>query len=313
MDGACIPPDELAFLFEFATLSSEAAHVRWAARTITARACNGVGQIYAQIGIDALPCPANCDFCAFAAARSRDVARNAVVPTEQVVAYARAFDEAGVHLVSLMSTAGLSFEHMLDVVRSVRSAVSDDLPLLVNTGDLTADEARQLKDAGAQAIYHAHRLGEGVITRLQPEARRATMRHAKAAGLKLMNAVEPVCEDVPCETLLERMVEAASFGPYCSGVGTLTNVAGTPMEHARPLSRARTAFYAAIFRLLVGESIPFGTGGGNVMWVDAGTNPRGRALPVGAEALVRDVARARKDLIGREWRVPARPLAGWFA
>ncbi len=310
--GEKIPPAELLSLFDIDTLAPEVALVRWAARTITARACDNTGQIYAQIGIDALPCPANCDFCAFAAARSAGVSLDSIVPLEKVAEYARIFDDAGVHLISLMSTAALPFGRMRDTVRAVRESVRDDMPILVNTGDLSVGQARELKAAGAQAAYHAHRIGEGEITHISPDTRRATIAHITEAGLKLMNAVEPVYAEVDPEVILDRMAEAASEHPYCSGVGTLTNVAGTPMEHVRSLTRARTAYYAGIFRLMVGTDIPFGTGGGNVMWVDAGTNPRDRDLPVNAQGLNRDVERVRKELLGKEWNVPARPLEMWF-
>ncbi len=312
IDGEKIPPDELLPLFEIDTLAPEVVLVRWAARTITARACDNTGQIYAQIGIDALPCPGNCDFCAFAAARATEASQDAIVPVEKVAEYARIFDDAGVHLISLMSTAALPFGRVRDTVRAVRETVRDDMPILVNTGDLSADQACELKAAGAQAAYHAHRIGEGEITRISPNTRRATIAHITEAGLKLMNAVEPVYEGVEPEVILDRMTEAASEHPYCSGVGTLTNVAGTPMEYVRGLSRARTAYYAGIFRLLVGTDIPFGTGGTNVMWVDAGTNPRGRDLPIDEQGLRRDVERVRKDLVGREWNVPDRPSEIWF-
>ena len=64
-------------------------------------------------------------------------------------------------------------------------------------------------------------------------------------------------------------------------------------------------------RLMAGDAIPFGAGGGNVVWVDAGTNPRARDLPVDERSLRRDVARRRKELAGREWRIPDRPLSVW--
>ena len=310
--GECIPPDELLPLFDLETLSPEVAHIRWAARTITARACGNVGQIYAQIGIDGLPCPADCQFCSFAASRSKGFA-GAIVPLEDVVDYARLYDEEGVHLISLMATAGLPFDRVLETVRAVRAAISDDMPILCNMGDIDEDQARQLAEAGAQAAYHAHRLGEGDVTRIDPERRLATMRAIRSAGLRLMNAVEPVREGVSARAILDRMVEASSFEPYCSGVGTLTVVPGSPMETCAPLSRARTAFYAAIFRLLVGESVPFGTGGGNVVWADAGTNPRARDLSRNPDDLRREVRRLRKQLAGDEWEVPARPIPGWFA
>ena len=313
--GERIPGAELEPLFEVDTRSAEAAHVMWAAQTIARRASNNTGQIYAQIGIDALPCPVNCAFCSLAAHQSHDdaAAADAVVPLDQVVHYAQVFDCAGAHLISLMATAALPFERVRATVAAVREAVSADMPLLVNAADLSLEQARELKAAGAQAAYHAHRLGEGELTGIPSEMRLATMHNIKAAGLKLMNAVEPVHEGISAGELIARMEETAAFEPYCSGVGTLTVVAGTPMERYTPITRLRTAYYASIFRLMVAEDIPFGVGGRNVVWADAGTNPRGRDLPTSDELLERDVRRLRKQLVADEWDVPARPLANWFA
>lgn len=310
--GEHLPAADVKPLLSLSSTSAEAAHIRWAAREITYRASNGMGQIYAQIGVDGLPCPGNCGFCSFAAATSTRDHRSAIIPTETIVEYAQAFDRAGVHLISLMATAALPFDHLLGIVKAVRSAISNDMPLLCNTGDLTFEQAQALKEAGVQACYHAHRLGEGTITAIHPAQRLETLRNIREAGLKLMSAVEPVHSETSQAELLQRMQEVASFEPYCAGVGTLTTVKGSAMEGAEPISRAHGAFLAAVFRLMVGEDVPFGTGGGNVVWSDAGTTPRARNLPVDAAALERDVARLRKELRGKEWTVPERPLPSWF-
>lgn len=303
--------EELLPLFELETFSAEAAHVKWGADCLARRASGGRGQVYAQIGVDMLPCPMNCAFCTLAADNAFFDARGVdpeelIVPLEQVVSYARTFDAAGVHLVSLMATDALPFERYLEMVTAVRAAVADDLVLMANVGDVSLEQARQLKRAGVQMAYHAHRLGEGEITGIPGATRVATMHHLKEAGLTLMSAVEPVREGVPATLILERMQEVAGFKPYCAGVGTLTAVPGTRMGDVKPLSRARTALYASLFRLLVGEAVPYGTGGRNVLWVDAGTNPRGRDLPTNEEYLRRDVQRCIKELRGQEWEVPAR-------
>lgn len=310
--GEHLCAEEAEPLLSLPATSAEAAHIRWSAREITFRASGGNGQIYAQIGVDGLPCAGNCKFCSFAAGVSTKEDRNAVLPTEAVVEYAQAFDKAGVHLISLMATEGLPFDQLLAIVRAVREAVSDDMPLLCNAGDMTLEQAQALKSAGVQAAYHAHRLGEGEITAIPPARRIATLKHIRAAGLKVMSAVEPVHSGTSPKAIIERIEEVASFEPYCAGVGTLTSVKGTPMEGIESISRAKGALLAAVFRLMVGEDIPFGTGGGNVVWSDAGTTPRARNLPVDAGALERDVARLKKELRGKEWAVPDRPLASWF-
>lgn len=303
--------DDLLFLMGFSAHSAEAAYVLWGARTIGRTASRNTAQIYAQIGLDATPCPENCAFCTLAARNAREKGC-AEVPDEDVARYARTFDEAGVHLISLMATAAYGFDHLLRVVSKVRDAVSPDMPIMANMGDVSSDQAQQLKEAGVQAFYHAKRLGEGVITGISPRRRDETMDAVQQAGLALMSAVEPVSADTPAPALADRMLEVIARTPVCAGVGVLTAVPGTAMGNVKPISCLRGKYLAAIMRLAAGTSIPNGCGCGNVEWADAGTNPRGRDLSCNPDFLKRDVARLRKQLARSEWNVPARPSPFWF-
>lgn len=291
--------------------SPEAAYIRWGAELIGREGSHDTGQIYAQIGVDASPCPENCAFCTLAASNSAGEGP-AEVAVDAIAGYASTFDRAGVHLISLMSTARFDFNRFLSIVKAVRRSVSPDMPLMANIGDIDVEQARALAAAGVQAAYHAHRLGEGTITSIDPVRRKATFAALRSAGLKLMSAVEPVHAASDHQEIVERMFEVIALSPYCSGVGTLTAAPGTAMESCVPLSRRHATLLAAIMRLAAGRSIPFGTGCSNVMWTDAGTNPRGRDLAADPDYLLRDVARLRKELAGNEWNVPERPLASWF-
>ena len=143
---------DVLYLLSFDPYSVEAAYLAVRAREIALVAAKGIGLVEAQIGVDASACPQNCRYCSFAALyANKEEARLAVVPLEEIVSHARVFDAAGAHLISLMATAGLPFEQYREIVRTVREAISNDLPLLINCGDITASEARQLKEAGAQA------------------------------------------------------------------------------------------------------------------------------------------------------------------
>ena len=99
---------DIVHLLRFDPYSVEAAYVCARARELGFRACNGIGLIEGQIGVDALPCPENCRYCSFAAVNSGigDDAP-AVAPLDELVAAARALDAHGVHLISLMATAAL--------------------------------------------------------------------------------------------------------------------------------------------------------------------------------------------------------------
>mgnify|MGYP004681241261 FL=1 len=305
--GKLATRDDLLFLMRFAADSPEAAYVRWGSDVIGRKAARNTGKIYAQIGLDATPCPENCAFCTLSARNSKTTGR-AEVPDADIVDYTRVFDEAGVHLISLMATAAYDFDHFLQVVRLVRSAISPSMPIMANIGDITFEQAKRLKDAGVQVFYHANRLGEGKITGISPARRMATIEAAREAGLALMSAVEPVYEGVSDEDVANKMLEVIKLRPICAGVGVLTAVPGTAMENAEPISRRRGMFLASVMRLAAGTSIPNGCGCGNAVWTDAGTNPRGRNLSADPDFLRRDVKRLRKQLIRDEWIVPDRPL-----
>lgn len=310
--GTLIGDDEALLLMGFPASSPEAAYLRWGAGVLGREASSNTGQIYAQIGLDATPCPENCAFCSLAAVNAREKGR-AEVDDDLVAEYAHVFDEAGVHLISLMATAAYGFEHFLKVVAAVRSAVGDDMPIMANIGDIDQSQVRELKAVGVQSFYHANRLNEGVITGIDPSVRLATIAAVQEAGLALMTAVEPVYEGVSQRDIVTRMREVVEMRPYCSGVGALTVVPGTKMADCVPATRRQASHLACIMRLMAGTSIPFGTGCGNVVWADAGTNPRGRDLSCDPDFLRRDVARLRKELQREEWDVPARPLPRWFA
>lgn len=339
-DGGLAREDVLRLLALDAA-SEDAAYVRARAHEVALRAAGGRGLVHAQIGVDEHPCPENCRFCLFAAcnggrggqegkagsgrrgngapsreadgrASGQEGPRSYEVPLDGIVAAARTFDTAGVHLISLMATAGLPFDRLGQMVAAVREAVSPDMPILVNAADMTPGQARALKDAGATAAYHARRIQEGVITDIAPERRLATIRAIHQAGLALMTGVEPLWEGVGPDELADRIAEIPSFEPYCTGVCALTLAAGTQMEHVRPAAPERVRLVAAIVRLAVGEAVPIG-GTGGAVWVDAGTDPRGRGYSDDGSTLLRKVAQAKEKLAGRGWAVPDRPPHDVFA
>lgn len=317
-DGACagVRPshDDILYLLDFDARSPEAAYAEVRAREMALRASKGRGFVYAQIGVDANPCAENCAFCSFAAVNTEadgvnDAGESSAweVPIDRIVSYARLFDEEGVHLISLMSTAGLPFSRYLEMVSAVRDVVSDDMPIMANAADMTYEQACALKEAGAQAIYHAIRLGEGELTDIDPDCRRATIAAARKAGLGLMTGIEPLWDGATHEEIASRIEEVSTLEPFCTGACSLIAAKGTEMEDCASATRARVRYVGAITRLVVGESVPVG-GAGGIAWVDAGCDPRARKLGLEPEWLRREAARAKSQLEADEWCVPARAV-----
>lgn len=308
--------DDVLYLLSFDCHSPEAAYVGVRAREIAHAASGGVGHVHAQIGVDALPCPENCRFCTFAAMNTQaDVGfatnEDYEVPLERIAQIASHFDEAGVHLISLMATAGLPFERYLEMVAAVRGVVSPDMPLMANMGDITLEQAHALKAAGVQAFYHARRIYEGELTDIAPEDRYETIRNVRAAGLALMSGVEPLYEAVELDELADRIMEIPSFQPYRTGTCVLSAAEDTEMEGAVPSSQAKARYVGAIIRLVCGTNVPFG-GTGGAIWVDAGCDPRARGRGHGREWILSQVRQAKRTLSRDEWTVPERPSLAFF-
>jgi biotin synthase len=291
-------------LFDLDEYSPEAYYLHWGAHQIAWKATNGEARIYAQIGVDARPCPENCAFCSFAtsfAAASGTGKRNEELPLEEVVHYAAAFDAAGTHLISLMTTAAYPFERFLELAAAVRAVIRPETLLMSNIGDFNLEQAVALKEAGIDVAYHAIRLGEGRITAIPEQRRRDTIAAIQKAGLLLMSGVEPVHAELDDDELLDRLYEIASWPLICSGPSRLRPVTGTPMENTRLLSEPRYRQIMSLFRLLAGTRIPYGSE--NHLWVNGGTNPRDTRMFPGKEAITTDVAACRAELEANGWRV----------
>ena len=289
---------DVVYLLRFDAYSVEAAYVCARARELGMRACGGRGFVYAQIGVDSTACPENCRFCSFAALNTDPQAYDPAhveVPIGRIVHYAKLFDDAGADLISLMATAGLDFDRYLNMVRAVRASVSAGTVVMANTGDLTFEQAKALRDAGATAAYHALRLGEGEITDIRPIDRRRTMRYLRAAGLDLMTGVEPVWDGVDPLELSERICDISEYDPFCVGACSYTAVEGADMGGRQPALTGFVRYVGALVRLVCGERVRVG-GIGGVAWVDAGCDPRNRGYGEEDDHLRRQIARAKREL-----------------
>ena len=311
--GKCPSADELVYLWGFSPYSPEAAYVRATARAMTQAASGGRAFLHAQIGVDRLPCPVNCAWCSFAEKNARGEVGGApedglVVPIDEIVAYARVFDECGAQLVSLMATAALPFGRYLEMVAAVREAVSDDLCIMANYRDVSPDEAAALHDAGARAFYHACRLGEGQMTRIDPARRYETMENVRAAGLFLMTGIDPVWHETPADEMAACLRGVAESGAWCVGACGVVGLEGREVAGHLPPFSGEVRYAGALSRLVCGPDVAVG-GAGNAMWVDAGCDARERGFDAGAVGgkLRAQMEKARRQLEKDGWTVPARP------
>ncbi len=311
LDGDPISFDEaLALCKTVKPYSRESYYLQWGAHQLLHEASGGYGLIYSQIGLDANPCPGNCWYCSFGV-DNNNWDDKAEVPLDVVLEYCRIFNENGVHLISLMTTANYSFDQYIEVLRAVRQVISPNVAIMINIGDFGLDEAQRLKEVGGDVVYHAVRVGEGDITSLDPQRRWGTIHAALDVGLHISSGAEPLYHGVDLNAVVQRMFDVAQLDDLiCSGVGVLVCVEGTKMENYEKITKEERRIFASIWQLVAGKGkAPFG--GENLRWIDAGANPRGTQMLVGEERIKRDIELARKDLVDNEWVVPDQSVPLW--
>ena len=321
MEGAGLAPTETEALYAVPAASAEGAYIRWAGQELSLASTGGKAEIHAQIGLNATPCPKNCLFCSFAACNKLRRGRYEL-PLEDVIEYAKLFEEGGANLILLMCTASYSYEKLLEAAHAVREVVSPDFPVLTNSFDLTYEQAVELKEAGINGAYHAVRMREGIDTDIPVATRLDTLANLKRAGLKLSACVEPIGpENTPAE-LAEATHRCIDSGALTAGCGRRINIEGTDIASRGMLNSLEIATMVAVYRLAAGSGLRLNcsassrlvcASGGNLAWAESGTNPRDAYAQRTENGGRGDsVQQCRTMFMDSGWEVLVGPSPGWF-
>ncbi|MFT0899046.1 radical SAM protein [Candidatus Methanoprimaticola sp. MG2] len=182
-----------------------------------------------QIGVVTGPCIADCGFCSFAA--STTDADDYVMPPRVLRDYLEhvtAYDD--VESVSLMTIHNFDPTDLMEAVDTAMETVPGHVSVCVNTGDVTVEEARELKRAGVRRAYHSLRIDEGDDTRLNPMDRFNTIKALISAGIETVTCVEPIGPEHSSEDILRGFLTARDSGCSHCSAGRRVDVPGTRMH-----------------------------------------------------------------------------------
>lgn len=320
LEGNGLSDDEVLTLYEAEETSKEAAYIRWAGQELSMVAADGIAEIHAQIGLNSTICPKNCKFCSFAACNSVRKGKYEL-PKDDVLEYAKIYQEQGANLILMLTTASYSFNKLVDMVGSVREVISADTPLLVNTDDMTLDQCRQLKIAGANGAYHAVRMREGEDTEIPVEKRFETFANLREAGLSLSTCVEPVGPEHTPEEITEATMRCISTDPVSAGVGKRIAVPGTQLAVYGMLTDVANSNMVAIYRLATGRDLRLNcsantvmtaASGANLSWAEVGSNPRDLVERTEKGGRGDSIEYCRKMFNASGWQVLDGPSKGWM-
>lgn len=313
LDGDEITKDEIAALYSVPAYSKEAFLMQAASREKSKKASGGLAEVHAEIGLNAGPCPMNCNYCAFAA-RNEVYPENKELSVEEAVKRARRFEEDGASLLFIESTAHYQFGKFLEVSQEIGKSLKNGTVLWTNIGDLSPSQSRQLKEAGFSGIYHAVRMGEGKDTQIPPEKRLETIRNAKDAGLRIGFCVEPIGPEHSVEELTEKTIISRDSDPAFGGALRRTFIPNSGRAQSEVVSEARMAHYLAVVRLALGYDVaghyahaPNVVGvavGANLICAEVGYIPRETEVDLKGKMTVED---CRTILTEADWEILAGP------
>ena len=246
--------EEILFLLGQDPEGDKAQLVRRRARALALEVTEGTGRVWSAVGLDSRPCSMNCAFCSFGEQWGL-VREEHIWTNEEVVCTARLAVAGGASWVTLRTTEFYSLDRLCALAARVRAEVAGDYALVVNTGELDAQAARQLLEAGVTGVYHSLRLGEGTSTRFDPKVRLATMTCVRDAGLQLYTMVEPLGPEHTNEEIADRLLVAHACRASLSGVMARINVAGTPLGGTKQVGEARLCLVTAVSRICAGRRV----------------------------------------------------------
>jgi biotin synthase len=254
LDGDGIGPEEALQLLNAEESSPEMYAIISAANALTRRQYGNRGEVYGTIGINLWPCPKSCSFCSLGADWNL-IQSPTELSLEEVVANAKSLEADGANAIFLMTTADYPFDRYVGIAKAVRNDISTRMPLVANIGDFGPSEAKDLVEAGFQAVYHVQRLREGKDTRISPEERLRTIKSTRDAGLDLSYCVEPIGPEHTPEELAAEMFRGREHSAVNLACMWRVPVPGLPISKFGMISEVRLAKIVAVTRIVAGSTI----------------------------------------------------------
>lgn len=270
----------------------------------------GRGSILAQIGVEASPCPGNCDFCSLAQ-KVFPEENSFVLPVETAEQIADVLIRQGTEELFLMTTANYTNSDFLDYAAKVYRHLPEGMRFVANVGDFDLDYAKELRKVGFTGVYHVCRLREGVDNELTLTQRIQTIEAACEAGLERYYCVEPIGPEHTHEEMVEEMLRAKKYGADVAAVMKRTCVPGTRLYERGEISSAELAKICAVAKLVIKPKRAMGVhepdmlclmSGANQIYAEVSINPRDLSLSTETSRGA-SMEKARRFLNAANWNV----------
>jgi biotin synthase len=205
-------------------------------------------------------CAEDCGFCAQSRYAEADTPMHAMMEPEQILEHAKAAEAAGAHRFCMVTQGqGLSKRDFAKVLEGARLvAEKTNLKRCASIGHMSADRARQLKEAGIQRVHHnvesARSYYPEVSTTVRYEGRLRTIDAVKEAGLETcVGGILNLGETPPQR--VEMAFELAEINPDSVPINLLNPRAGTKFGERELMDPWDVVKWVAIFRLILPDAL----------------------------------------------------------
>lgn len=200
-------------------------------------------------------CGENCKYCAQAACHKTGVDTYGFLPQEQIMAHAKANQDAGANRFSIVTSGGTlsgkEFEMAIDVYKEMRRTLSIDL--CASHGLLTRSQFRRLREVGVTSYHHnietSERYFPEICTTHSYADRIRTIKMAQAEGLCVCSG-GIIGMGETWEDRFDMAFALQELGIESIPLNSLMAIPGTPLEHLTPLSGDEILRTIAIFRFI---------------------------------------------------------------
>lgn len=216
-------------------------------------------QLCTLLSIKTGGCSEDCGYCAQSARYSTGVQAEKLMEKEQVMERARAAKASGSTRFCMgaawkgVRTGTQKFDQVLDIVRDVSTL---GMEVCVTLGELGAEEASQLKEAGVTAYNHnidtSPEHYPNVVSTHTFDDRLSTIRHAQDAGMSVCcGGILGLGEGT--EDRLKMLEVLSNFNPQPESVpiNTLIPISGTPLEGERGVDTFALIRMIAVTRIAI--------------------------------------------------------------
>ncbi len=217
-------------------------------------------QLTTLLNIKSGGCPENCAYCPQSAHYKTDVARESLMDNQQVLHQARKAKANGATRFCLVAAwRGPPKKEFPKVLEMVKLIKQEELECCVSLGMLNAEQAQELKAAGADFYNHnldsSREFYDKIITTRSYDDRLETLDHVQEAGMSVCcGGIIGMGESI--EDRINLLIELTRLKkpPEVVTVNLLMPVEGTPLEEQAKVDPIEHVKFIALARIMLPTS-----------------------------------------------------------